>query len=93
MSTRGRPLQRWVLFAAFVLYVVCSVADVHLHLDEHESEECTFCVISETSHVPDIASVNHRRIDLGWYDGIPVISATLSPRLYEVGHPRAPPIS
>lgn len=89
----GRLLQRLVLLTAVVLYISCAVADVHLHVDEHEGEECTFCAISETSHIPEIGSVNFQRTELRWFDSIPVISATLSPRLYEAGHPRAPPIS
>ena len=95
-STALRPsrlLQRWALLTALVLYLVSSVTDVHLHLDEHEGEECTFCAISETSQIPEVGPVNFRRTELRWFDSTPVISAALAPRLYGVGHPRAPPIS
>lgn len=96
MYTAFRParlLRSWVLLAALVLYVSLSVADVHLHFDEHEGDDCTFCAISETSHVPEIGWIDTQPFAWHWIDNISVVSVSLSPRLYEVCRPRAPPIS
>lgn len=96
MHTGPRPrclLQRSALLAALVLYVTLSVADVHLHLDEHEGDDCTFCAISETSHVPEIGWIDTQLYEWRWSNSTPVVSVSLSPRLYEVFRPRAPPIS
>ena len=95
---RGR-LQYWVLLAALVFCVGQSVADTHLHLDEHGGhgghgeQACTLCAIFEPGHVPDTGSVETRPSEWRRSNNVPVFSATLSPRPYEVGCPRAPPIS
>ncbi len=88
-----RLLQRWTLLAGLVLCVGQSVADTHLHLDEHEEETCTLCAISETGHVLDFGCVDARSSEWRRSNSAPVFSATLAPRPYEVGHPRDPPIS
>lgn len=89
----GRVLQRWALLAALVACAGHSVADTHVHLDEREEEVCAFCAISETGHVPEVGCLDAR--PSGWRrsNSLPVVSATLSPRPYEVAGPRAPPIS
>ena len=88
-----RLLQQWALLAALVLCVGKSAADTHLHLDEHEEKACTLCAIFEPGHVPDTGLVDDRPVEWRRSDDVPVFSATLSPRPYEVGRPRAPPIS
>ena len=89
----GRLLQRWASLAALLLCVGHAVADTHVHLDEHEEEACTLCVIVEPSHVPLVGWVDARPSEWWPSNSMPVVSATLSPRPYEVGRPRAPPIS
>ena len=86
-------MQRWTLLAALVLCVGHSAAEAHVHLDEHEEEVCTLCAISEPGHVPEVGSVGARPSQWRLADSLPVVSATLSPRPYEIGHPRAPPCS
>lgn len=90
--TTGRLVQRWALLAALVLYVGHLGADVHLHVNEHEEGNCTFCAISETSHVPEGGWVNTQLSERSWSNSLPAIPTTLSPSSYAVGHPRAPPL-
>jgi len=96
MTSVARPsrvLQRWALLAALVACVGHSVADTHAHLDEHEEEVCTLCAISETGHVPEVGRLDARLSRWRRSNSLPVVSATPSPRPYEVARPRAPPIS
>ena len=88
-----RLLQQWALLAALVFCVGQSAADTHLHLDEHEEDACTLCAIFEPGHVPDTGLVDTRPSEWRRSNDVRVFSATLSPRPYEVGCPRAPPIS
>ena len=89
----GRLLQRWASLAALLLCVGHSVADTHVHLDEHEEEVCTLCAVSEPGHAPEVGWDDARPSERGRSNSWPVDSATLSPRPYEVGQPRAPPPS
>jgi len=89
---RGRA-QRWALLAALALCVGQAAADVHLHLDEHEAEACTFCAISEPGHVLDIGQVDAQPSDWQLSNSLPASSAALSRRPYEISRPRAPPVS
>ena len=89
----GRLLQRWASLAALLLCVGHSVADTHVHLDEHEEEVCTLCAIVEPGHATEAGCVAARPSQGFPCNSMPVVSATLSPRPYEVGRPRAPPIS
>ncbi len=89
----GRLMQRWTLLAALLLCVGHSVADTHVHLDEHEEEACTLCAISEPGHVPGVGPVHARSSEWCRPNGSRVVAAILSPRPYEVGYPRAPPFS
>ena len=86
-------LQRLTLLAALVMCVGHSVIDTHLHLDVHEEETCTLCAISESGHGPQVGQTDVRPTIWRHSDGLPVVSATLCPRPYEFGHPRAPPRS
>lgn len=88
-----RALLRWVLLAALVLCAGQSVADAHLHYQENEEEVCTLCAISEPDHVPGVERVDARPFEWRLFTGLPVYSATLAPRPYEVVRPRAPPVS
>lgn len=76
-----------------MLCVGQTVAQTHVHVDEHEEEVCTFCAISEPGHVPEISRLD--ALPLGWRRSstLPVSSATLSPRPYGVARSRAPPVS
>ena len=89
----GRLVQRWAALAALLLCVGHSVADTHVHVDEHEEEVCTLCAIFEPGHTPEAGWVDARPSDWGRSNNWTVDSATLSPRSYEVGQPRAPPLS
>ena len=91
-SRPRRVLQRWALLAALLLCVGQSVADVHLHLLEDEEEVCTLCAICEPDHVPEVGRVDARPSEARRCNGLPVYSATLSPRPFEVVRPRAPPV-
>ena len=86
-------MQRWAALAALLLCVVHSVADTHVHVDEHEEEVCTLCAIFEPGHVPEVGCVDARPSEWSRSNNYPVDSATLSPRSYEVGQARAPPFS
>lgn len=91
--TTRRLVQRWALLGAFVLYVGHVGAGVHLHVYEHEEGDCTFCAISETSHVPEGGWVNTQLSERCRSESLPVIPTSLSPHSHAVGHPRAPPIA
>ena len=96
MTTRPRPHRvphRWAFLAAFTLFVGQTVADTHVHLDEHEEELCTVCAISEPGHVPEVGRVDAQPSQWHRSDSLPMYSATVSPRPYEVARPRAPPVS
>ena len=88
-----RALRRWALLAALVLWAGQSVADAHLHYHENEEEVCTLCAVSEPDHVPEVERVDARPSEWCLFTGLPVYSATLAPRPYEVVRPRAPPVS
>lgn len=90
---RSCLLQQLTLLAAFVMCVGHSIVDTHIHLNEHEEETCTLCVISEPGHVPQDGRIDVRPSEWQCSDSLPVVSATLCPRPYEFGHPRAPPFS
>ena len=89
----GRLLQRWASLAALLLCVGHSTADTHVHVDEHEEEVCTLCAIFEPGHAPDVGWDDAGPSEWGRRNSLPFDSATLSPRPYEVGQPRAPPLS
>lgn len=91
--TSGQPRLHWALLGALALCLGQTVADTHVHVDEHEEEVCTVCAISDPGHVPEIGRL--AALPTGWHrsNSLPVFSATLSPRPYETGRPRAPPIS
>ncbi|MCY4013940.1 MAG: hypothetical protein OXG82_14635 [Gammaproteobacteria bacterium] len=81
------------MLAASLLWVGQAVADTHVHLDEHEEEVCTFCAISEPGHVPEISRLDALPPEWRRSNSLPVSSATLSFRPYEVARPRAPPLA
>ena len=88
-----RPLRRWTLLVAWVLCVGQTVADTHVHLDEHEEEACTFCAVAEPGHVPESGRVEAQPSEWNPSNGSPVYLAIRSPRPYAIGRPRAPPVS
>ena len=90
MSSR-KALRRWASFAALVLCVGPSVGDAHVHLDAHEEAACTLCAISEAGHAPEVGWVDTQPSEWRWSDSLPLVSATLAPRPYEVVRSRAPP--
>ena len=92
-ATSSRLVQRWATLAALLLCVGHSVADTHVHLDEHEEEVCTLCAIFDPGHAPEVGCDGARPSERGRCNSSPFDSATLSPRPYEVGQPRAPPLS
>ena len=88
-----RRLRWWVCVGALLLCVGNSLADTHVHLDEHEPEVCALCAIPEPSHVSEVARIDARPSTWRRYSGLPVVSATLATRPYKAAQPRAPPIS
>lgn len=88
-----RALRRWVLLGALALCVGQSIADAHLHFQENEEEVCALCAISEPDQLPEVGWVDARPSEWRLFTGLPVYSATLAPRPYEVVRPRAPPVS
>ena len=88
-----RLLRRWALLGALALCVAQTVADTHVHLEGHEEEACTVCAISETGHSAEIGRVDAQPTEWRRSDSFAGFSATLPPRPYEVGRPRAPPVS
>ena len=91
-----RLLQRWASLVALLLCVGHSVADTHVHLDEHdehEEEVCTLCAIFEPGYAPDVEWDDTRPSESGRSSNWPLDSAVLPPRAYEAGQPRAPPFS
>ena len=88
-----RPLHQWALLVALALFVGHSIADTHLHFDEQEEEVCTLCACSETGYVPDVECVDAWLPEWRRYNIAPVFPAITAPRPYEIGCPRAPPIS
>lgn len=89
----GQPRPHWALLGALALCLGQTVGDTHVHLDEHEEEFCTVCAIADPGPVPEIGRLD--ALPTGWRrsNSLPVFSATLPPRPYETGRPRAPPIS
>lgn len=85
--------QRLALLAAVALFLGQSVADVHLHLDEHEEEVCTLCAVSDPGHGRDVERVDGRSSESRPTDSVPVFSAILVRRPFEVSRSRAPPVS
>jgi len=84
-------LQRLALLAALVLYFGQSVADAHLHLDEHEEDACPVCAISDPGHILDVGGADGEPQAWHRINSVPVFSAVLSPRPFEVSRSRAPP--
>lgn len=89
----SRLLRRLALLAVLVLCAGQSLAAAHLHLDEHEEEDCTLCAISDLGHVPDVECVDAQRPERWRSNDVTPSSAILSPRPYEVARSRAPPVS
>ena len=89
---RQRMLQRLALLAALALYLGQSVADAHLHLDEHEEDVCLVCAIADPGHILDVRGASGQPQAWHRIDSVPVFSAILSPRPFEVSHSRAPPV-
>ena len=87
-----RLLQRLTLLAVLGLCVGQSVADTHLHLDEHETEVCTLCAISDPGHILDVPEADGHTQAWHRIDSVPVFSVVLSPRPFEVSRSRAPPV-
>ena len=88
-----RRLRWWVCVGALLLCVGNSLADTHVHLDEHEPEACALCAIFEPGHVSQVARLDARPSTWRRYSSLPVVSATLAIRPYKAAQPRAPPIS
>ena len=86
-------LRRGALLAAFVLCVGTTGADVHLPLDDCEEEVCTLCAPCEPGYVPELGRFDARPSEWRRSNPLPACSATLPPRSYEAGSPRAPPVS
>ena len=86
-------LQRLALVAAVALFLGQSVAAAHLHLDEHEEQACTLCAVSDPGHGRDVERVDGRPSELRPTDSVPVFSAILVCRPFEVSRSRAPPVS
>ena len=85
-------LQRLTSLAVLVLCIGQSAADVHLHLDEHEDEVCTLCAISDPGHILDLRGADGESWAWRRVGKVPVFSALLAPRLFEVSRSRAPPV-
>ena len=88
-----RLLRHGIWHIALVLLVGHSTADKHLHLDEQEEEVCTFCAISDEVHDWDPVYVGARLSEWRSFNDAPVLLAISHRRQYEIGYPRAPPIS
>ncbi len=86
-------LQRFAWLAALVLCFGQAAADTHLHLDEIEEEICTLCGFSDPGDVLDAGCADSQPRAWRRTDSVPVYSATLSPRPFEVSRSRAPPVS
>ena len=86
-------LQRFAWLAALVLCFGQAAADTHLHLDEIEEEVCALCVFSEPGHVVDVGGADAQPRAWRRTNSVPLVSAILSPRPFEVSRSRAPPIS
>ena len=89
----SRALQRWALLLALLSCVGLTAADTHVHLDEHQEEVCTYCAIPETGQLPEVGCLDAQPSQWRHSNSLLVVSATLSPRPYELALPRAPPIS
>ena len=85
-------LQRLALLAALAPYLGQSVADAHLHLDEHEGDVCSVCAISDPGHILDVRGAGGQPQAWHRMDSVPVFAAILSPRPFEVSRSRAPPV-
>lgn len=93
LLNRYRLLQRFAWLAAVVLCFGQAAADTHLHLDEIEEEVCTLCGFSDPGHLLDVGGTEGQPCAWHRTDSVPVFSATLSPRPFEVSRARAPPVS
>ena len=90
---RRHRMPRLALLAALVLCVAQLVADAHPHLDGHESEgACAICGISDPGYILDAGGADRESRAWCRTDNVPVPSATLSLRRFEVSRSRAPPI-
>lgn len=88
---RHLMLQRLALLGAFVLYLGQSVADAHLHFDEHEEDVCSVCAISDPGHILDVRGTDGQSQPWHRVDSVLVFSIILSPSPFEVSRSRAPP--
>ena len=86
-------LQRFAWLATLVLCFGQAAADTHLHLDEIEEEVCTLCGFSDPGHLVAVGSADGQRRAWRQADSVPLFSAILAPRPFEVSRSRAPPIS
>ena len=86
-------LQRLALLAAVALCLGQSAADAHLHLDELEEEVCVVCGFSDPGQGLDVECVVSQPSEWRRADSVPVFSAVLVLRPFEVGRSRDPPIS
>lgn len=93
LSNRHRVLQRFASLAVVVLCFGQAVADAHLHLDEIEEEVCTVCSFSDPGHILDVGGADGQPSAWHRTNSVPVSSAVLSPRPFEVSRSRAPPVS
>ena len=93
LLNRHRMPQRFAWLAALVLCFGQADADTHLHLDEFEEDVCTLCGFSDPGHVQDVGSADSQPRAWRRTNSVPVFSAILSPRPFEVSRSRAPPIS
>ena len=86
-------LRRLAWLVALPLCFGQAAADTHMHLDEVEEHGCTPCGFSDPGFVLDVEGTEAP--PRTWYPAgsVPVFSAALSPRPFEVGHARAPPVS
>ena len=89
----GRRLRWWISVGAMLLCVANSLADTHVHLDEHEEEVCAVCAISKPGQVSEFARLDARPSNWRRSSSLPAVSATFSTRPYKAAQPRAPPIS
>lgn len=93
LLNRRRAVQRFAWLAAVTLCFGQAAADTHLHLDEIEEEVCTLCGFSDPEDILDVGGTEAQPHAWHRTDSVPVFSANLSPRRFEVSRSRAPPVS
>ena len=86
-------LQRLALLAAMAMCLGQSAGGAHLHLDELEEEACILCGFSDPGQGLDLEGVDSRPSECRPTNNVPLFSAILVSRPFEVSRSRDPPIS